>query len=233
MNGVASLGMYDGAPLRKANDALWETIALRLAENGLAEAPLRLDWERPLHDIWDDPALLLAQCCGYPLVTRYRDRLRYVATPCYAAPGCRDAWHRSRIIVRGDDAARELSDLRGRRAAINEATSNSGMNLFRAALAPIAGGPGYFSTVVQTGSHEASVRAVAEGAADVAAIDTVSFEHLARHQAPLAAAVRTLAWSPMSPGLPFVTSRGTSDGVVRLLRDTLHDALQADSTAWV
>ena len=62
-----------------------------------------------------------------------------------------------------------------RRPALNAHDSNTGMNLFRAAIAPIAGGAPFFRAVVVTGSHEASVAAVAEGRADLAAIDCVSF----------------------------------------------------------
>ncbi len=224
---VASLGMYDGPALREANDALWELIAGRLAERGVGDVPIKLDRERPLDTIWSDPGLLLAQCCGYPLVTRYRGRLRYVATPCYAAPGCSDTSYRSRIVVRTDDPAESLAALRGRRAAINERYSNSGMNLFRAAVAALAGGVLFFAEVVETGSHEASLRAVAEHDADVAAIDAVSFAHLARAEPALAAGVRTIGWTEASPGLPFVTSIATPESMVRLLQTILGEVAQS------
>ncbi len=224
---AASLGMHDGPALHAANDALWSLIAGRLAEHGVADVPPGLDRRRSLDAIWSDPALLLAQCCGYPLMTRYRGRLRYVATPSYAAPGCLGASHRSRILVRADDRAERLAELRGRRAAVNERHSNSGMNLFRAAIAPLAGGDRFFAGVLETGSHEASLRAVADAGADVAAIDAVSFAHLARAAPALAARVRTIGWTGASPGLPFVTSIATSDGVVDLLRAILDEVARS------
>lgn len=116
-----------------------------------------------------------------------------MATPCYAAPGCSGATYRSRIVVRDGDRARTLPELRGRRAAVNERRSNSGMNMFRAALAPLAGRAAFFTSVIETGSHEASLRTVVESDADVAAIDAVSFAHIAREQPTLAAQVRTIA----------------------------------------
>ena len=224
---VASLGMYDGSLLRDANDALWRSIAERLAVRGIADVPAMLDRDRSLDAIWSDPDLLLAQCCGYPLVTRYRGRLRYVATPSYSAPGCVGASYRSRLIVRADEPAEHLGGLRGRRAAINERQSNSGMNLFRAAVAPLARGAPFFAEVIETGSHAGSLRAVAEGRADVAAIDAVSFVHIVCGEPSLAMRVRTLGWTDPSPGLPFVTSIATPRGIVRLLRIVLGEVARS------
>lgn len=222
---VASLGMYDDPSLRAANDDLWADIASGLEARGVGGVPRSLDQSRPLVAIWDDPGLLLAQCCGYPLVTTYSGRLTYIATPCYSAPGCVGADYRSRIVVRADSDARRLSDLRGGRAAVNEWRSNSGMNLLRAAVAPIAGGGRFFSEVIETGSHHASLRAVADGEADLAAIDCVTFAGLARGDPALTARVRTLAWSELSAGLPFVTSIATPPATVRHLREVLAETI--------
>lgn len=226
MSRVTSFGMYDAPALREANDRLWEAIAARLIDRGVRGVPARLDRRRPLDAIWSDPDLLLAHCCGYPLVTQYRGRLRYVTTPRYAAPGCAGASYRSRIVVRADDPAERLADLRARRAAINDPHSNSGMNLFRAAIAPLAGGARFFAAVLETGSHEASLRAVAESAADVAAIDAVSFAHLARAQPALTARTRAIGWTAASPGLPFVTSVATPPAMMRLLRTVLDEVVR-------
>lgn len=218
---TASLGMYDAPELQAANDALWATLADRLSAGGVGGVPARLDRARPLPSIWADPGLLLAQCCGYPLVTTWRGRLRYVATPRYRAPGCDGSFYRSRVVVRINDPAASVSDLRGRRAAINERSSNSGMNLFRAMIAPIAHRQPFFASVSETGSHAASVRAVVAGAADVAAIDTITFAHLERHAPQLTGALRTIGWTIPSAGLPLVTSAQASASDVRLLRRAL------------
>lgn len=231
MTPIASLGMYDAPAVRAANDALWELIADRLAARGVADVPRRLVRDRPLDAVWSDPGLLLAQCCGYPLVTRYAGRLRYVATPRYAAPGCSGASYRSRIVVRADDPADRLADLRGRRAAINDRHSNSGMNLFRAAVAPLANGAAFFAAVRATGSHEASLRAIADGAADVAAIDAVSFAHLARGEPTLTARVRTIGCTDTAPGLPFVTSVATPPALVDMLRAAIDEVVRSAEAA--
>ncbi len=226
---VASLGMYDGDGVQEANDLFWSLIAAHLIDHGVRGVPPRLDRDRPLEEIWNDPNLLLAQCCGYPLVTRFRGRLRTVATPGYDAPGCQGAFHRSRIVVRTEDEAEGLADLKGRRAAINERRSNSGANLFRAAIAPLAGGGAFFGSVIETGSHEASLLAVASGEADVAAIDTVSYAHLSRRAPHFARSLRTIGWTAESPCLPFVTAMGNPNALLRLLRAAISQAMDSQA----
>ena len=76
------------------------------------------------------------------------------------------------------------------------------MNLFRATIAPVAGGGAFFRAIMVTGSHEASVAAVAEGLADLAAIDCVSFALLERGRPELIERVAVVAESPRSPSLP-------------------------------
>ena len=226
MRRVASLGMYDAPALQCANDALWSAIADRLRVAGIEGVPDRLDRARPLENIWADPGLLLAQTCGYPLATTWRDRLRYVATPRYTAPGCEGASHRGRIVIRRDDPAGALAMLRGRRVAVNDLSSNTGMNLLRAAVTPLAIEGRFFGSVIETGSHFASARAVASGAADVAAIDGITFAHLERAEPALAYQLRTLAWSAASPGLPLVTSAATTDEQLRLIRRAIREAVR-------
>jgi ABC-type phosphate/phosphonate transport system substrate-binding protein len=222
----ASLGMYDHPAVSDANDALWSAIAERLRHVGVERVPAALDRGRPLEQIWSDPDLLLAQTCGYPLMTRWHGRLRYVATPCYRAEGCDGEAHSSRIVVRRDDPAASLAALRGARAALNDVGSNSGMNLFRAAIADHADGAPFFSAVIETGSHRESAHHVASGLADAAAIDAVTFALLERHEPDLIDGLRTLAWSNVVPGLPLVTSLRTSPREIALLRRTLREVTQ-------
>lgn len=228
---TASLGMYDHPGVRDANDALWAAIAARLRAAGLDRVPDALDRRRSLEDIWDDPDLLLAQTCGYPLTTRWAGRLRYVATPRYTVAGCTGTLHRSRLVVRDDDPAETLAAVRGRRAAINDRQSNSGMNLLRAAVARHARRQTFFATVVETGSHAHSARLVASGGADIAAIDAVSFAHLERHEPATTTRLRTLGWTDESPGLPLVAARGTSPRTLALLRRTLREVAADDTLA--
>lgn len=220
---IAVLPMYDFPPLRDAHDALWSAIARRLTAAGLDGVPQNLTRSIDYAASWVHPGLLLGQACEYPLATALRGGVRLVAAPHYAAPGCERNRYRSAVIVRATDAARTLEDLRGRRCAINQPDSNSGMNLLRAVIAPHARSGRFFSAVAASGSHLASATLVAEGRADVAAIDCVSLAHFGNLYPQLTARLRTLAWTPASPSLPWITAASTGDGTLAILRNALLD----------
>ena len=133
----------------------------------------------------------------------------------------------------GLGAGRALADFRGQRCAINGLDSNSGMNLLRAAVAPLATGGRFFSSVVVSGSHLRSVEMVAAGEADVAAIDCVSFAHFQRLYPSVVGQLRILGWTPSGPSLPFITARSASDATVRTLRCALADVFDDDGLAAV
>ena len=231
---IAALPMYDFPDVADANDALWAAIAKRLLENGI-EAPRMLARVGDIEAQWRDPNLIFGQTCGYPYVAELRETVALIATPHYVFPGCEGPYHRSLLIRRCADPRRELASFRGARAAINGWTSNSGMNLFRATIAPLAGGAPFFSAIVVTGSHAASMGALAEGRADIAAIDCVSFGLVARAEPDLVARLAVAAESPPSPGLPFVASgrlaAATLDAVRAALFDVLADPAQGGARA--
>ncbi|WP_294198825.1 PhnD/SsuA/transferrin family substrate-binding protein [uncultured Sphingomonas sp.] len=221
---IASLGMYDHPAQRWANDAIWSAIAARLRAVGIA-APLALDRARSVEDAWHAPDLLLAQCCGYPLVADPGLDLRVVAVPHYDVPGCAPGRHVSRLVVRDADDARDLAAFRGRIAAISAPSSNTGANLFRDLLADVADAAPFFAAVVTTGSHRQSAFAVRTGVADIAAIDAVTYAALARHEPAALAGLRTIAVTRPSPTLPFVTARATPIETVAALRAVLSDVV--------
>ena len=99
------------------------------------------------------------------------------------------------------------------------------MNLFRAAIAPIARGAPFFGATIITGSHEASVAAVADGVADLASIDCVSFALLKRGRPEHIERVAIVAESPLSPGLPFIAAAGLPQTTIAAVREALFAAL--------
>lgn len=223
MSRVAALPMYDLPELRPWTDRLWQAIRDALRLHGVA-APATLTRPEDLALHWRDPALLLSQSCGYPLLS-LRKHVRVVATPCYRAAGCDGASYRSAIVVRRDEPALSLPALRGRVCAVNGWDSNSGMNLLRASVARIAGGGGFFGGVVVTGSHAASLAAVAGDEADLAAIDCVTLALLQRHRPALTERIRILDWTSSCPGLPLVSAAGsaTREALLRALTTVAAD----------
>ena len=187
---LASLPMYDLPEVRPALAAWWGEIARQLRRQGVADVPGALDQEQPAGAAWSSPTLLLSQCCGADLMGAFAGRLVALATPCYRAPGCSGPRYASLVVVRTGAAVERLADLRGKVAAINHPDSHSGSNALRALIAPLARDGRFFGRVEVSGSHAASLAMVAEGAADVAAIDCVSHALLARHRPAALAGTR-------------------------------------------
>ena len=218
---VAALPMYDFPELRDAHDRLWAALAHRLREGGVAGVPRQLTRALSHREVWSHPGLLFGQACEYPLSKSFWRYLKILATPRYRAPGCTESTYRSAMVVRAEEPASSLEGLRDRRCVVNEPDSNSGMNLLRAAVAPLSGGARFFRSVVFSGSHRKSIELVAAGEADVAAIDCVTFEHLRRTRPLLISQIRVIDWTPSSPCLPFVTTSQTSESTVVAVRDAL------------
>ena len=219
---IASLPMYDWPEIRSATDAWWTGLARHLRAQGLRGVPRALVRGGPLAAVWAHPALLLSQTCGLPLARRFHRNLQVVATPCYAAEGCDGPTYSSAILVRADSGIHGLDDLRDRVAAYNSTDSLSGhlaLRLVLAGLGPLLGG------TVETGSHAGSMAAVAEGRADVCAIDCVSYAIAARHRPALVAGLRPIAWSPPMPALPYVTNVRRGGREVGALRQGLRTAM--------
>ena len=221
---IAILPMYDVPWTAAANDALWAAISARLAEAGV-RAPTKLPRDGDLAALWRDPGLIFGQTCGYPYVTGLKNMVTLIAAPEYSFPGCEGASHRSFIIRRASDSRNSRSEFRGAVAALNAHDSDTGMNLFRAAIASVAVGARFFRTILLTGSHEASLAAVAEGHADLASIDCVTFALIKRGRPELVEEVAVVAESPLSPGLPFVASASLEARTIAAVREALFAVL--------
>jgi len=229
---LASLAMYRDPPeIAEATRGLWAYLREHLRAAGMADVPEALDKDMSHDAAWRDPRLLLAQTCGYPFATQLQGRVRLVATPIYGHPGCEGARNGSFVIVRAGAAVTSVADLRGSVAAINDGASNSGMNLLRHTVAPHAAGGRFLARVVQSGSHRASIALVAQGEADVAAIDCVTFGNLARFAPETVAGVRIMAETAKTPGLPLITRATASDDEIALLRGALDDFTQDPAAA--
>ena len=203
---IAGLPMYDHSWVHPATDRLWGMIRDRLRARGI-DAPQRLSRDRDIAVVWNDQGLLHGQTCGYPLWKGLRRKVEVLGAPIYGFSGCEGPNHRSFIVAHRDNARKTLAEFRGDRAAVNGFDSNTGMNLFRAAIAPLADGKPFFADVVETGGHAWSVFAIVEGRADIAAIDCVTYALLARGAPHLLEQVKVIGETAASPALPFIASR--------------------------
>lgn len=225
--------MYDLPLMRPAVDAWWQGLRRALVAEGIDDLPPRLSRPSDLTALLTSPELVLAQTCGYPLTHALRGKVTLVATPCYTARGCHGPAYVSQLIVRADNAARDLAPLRGGTAAINGHDSQSGMNALRHAVAPLAQGGAFFSSVRISGSHAQSIAMIADGEADIAAIDCVTHALIERHDPDLLVGTRVLCQTAAAPGLPYVTHADAGDDLIRRLRAGLSGAIAQPDLAAV
>jgi len=220
--------MYDWLEVREATDTLWTAIADRLQSAGM-EAPAMLDRSREPDSVWRDSGLVLSQTCGFPFSTRLRGMVRLVGTPAYGVAGCEGPRYSSMIVVRNDEPSKRLAEMAGRRPAFNNADSLSGYLALRAALVEARLDPDSMQWI-ETGGHRASVRAVAAGDADIAAIDAVCWAFATRYEPEAVARLRILGNTPLRPGLPFVTAVERRDDEVRKIRAAITEAIADPAT---
>jgi ABC-type phosphate/phosphonate transport system substrate-binding protein len=221
MSPTASLPMYNLPEMRPVNAHFWEALRGLLLEAGLRDVPESLTFERLPVPERIDPDVLFSQTCGYPLETIFSGQAIRLGTPYYAAPGCDGPTHRAFFVVPEGSPAKSLADLKGSRYLLNSPVSNSGMNLPRRRLAEIAGGDRFFTAVIETGGHPASLGCLLRGEGDVASIDCVTYAFWRHYRPEAAARVRIIGETPPSPAIPFVTSVATPSATVEILRTAL------------
>ncbi|MFD1912251.1 phosphate/phosphite/phosphonate ABC transporter substrate-binding protein [Halodurantibacterium flavum] len=197
---IASFPMYDRPETAPANDRLWALIRDALRSRGV-DAPDQLTRAEDLMALWRAPDLLLAQTCGLPYRAVLHPHVTLVGTPDYGLPDCPAGYYCSVLV------AREPLEVATARFAYNDPLSQSGwaaaQAMFGGALRP----------VLCTGSHRASARAVAQGEADLAAIDAVTWALIRRHDR-FADGLIEIGRTTPAPGLPLVTARPDLAGVL-------------------
>lgn len=220
---IAALAMYDWPETRAATDAFWAVWRDAMRDHGL-DAPDALTRDRRGDAVWRDPDLLVAQTCGWPFVDRLSDATQLVATPVYDVDGCEGPTYRSAVVARVGDPRATLAAFEGGRFARNGADSLSGWRTIAPAAPP-------FAEIIETGAHRASIAAVAEGRADLAAIDAICWALARRHDPEIAARVRVIDWTPARPGLPLITAAHRDAETVAAIRIALRDALADPAVA--
>jgi ABC-type phosphate/phosphonate transport system substrate-binding protein len=205
---IASLPMYDWPGVAGANDRLWSRMRDALRDAGIA-APEALTRGGDLWDHWRAPDLVLSQTCGLPYRARLHGRVTLVATPDYGVEGCPPGHYCSVVVARADDSRTGLAAFAGARLAVNDPLSQSGWGAVAADAAALGLVP-----VGPTGGHRFSALAVAEGRADLAAIDAVTWRSVTRFE-PWSARLRPVARTAPTPGLPWIAAAGADAAAMR------------------
>ena len=200
--------MYDWPEVAAATDALWAAIRDRLRAEGVA-APEALDRGRGLVEGWTDPGLVLGQTCGLPLVRTLAGRVAVVGALDYGLPGCPPGL----VPERGDRAGGRPARRPRRLPRRDAGDQRHGLPVGLGRDPPPRRAPRDGRALLRRGPRRraptaTSVRAVAAGAADLAAIDMVSWG-LARRFVPEARRLRVLFATDPTPGLPLIAAKGT------------------------
>lgn len=196
-----------------------------------------------LSTLWRNPALLLSQSCWGPMeVTGLSEHVRVVGQPDYSdVEGGKGAFYSSAIVMRREgragleppprSAARldpphtgegelPLDLLRGKRLAFNARDSMSGYLALQRDLEAVGESLAIFAEMVEAGSHRASALAVAEGRADVAALDCRSWSLFKRfHQQ--AENLIPVGWTSRRKGLPYICAAGLPADIAEKLQRVL------------
>lgn len=115
--------------------------------------------------------------------------------------------YNSYIIVNADSSISKFSDLKGKTFAFTDEQSNTGKLVPTYMIAKLGETPEtFFSKFIYTGSHDASISAVANNIVDGAAIDSLIYDYLKKRRPGLISSTKIIEVSPPF-GIPMVVAR--------------------------
>ena len=207
---IAALGMYDRVEVQPSNDRLWALIRDGLRTAGLAAPDALTRGVGAFWPAWGAPDLVLSQTCGFPYRAKLHGKVALIGTPNFGVNGCAPGYYRSVFVAAKKDERRDVMQFDGASLAFNEDLSQSGW----AAVQNFAQAHGLkLRPTLRTGGHQLSARAVAEGRAEIAAIDAISWEMIQRHD-PFAAQLQEVGVTDPTPGLPYISALGANRGLM-------------------
>jgi len=188
------------------------------------------------HALWLHPALLLAQTCWGPMSLGMESHVQVVGQPDYSGfEGGLASLYSSAIIMHRPVGSMPVATpldgspslpvdlLRGKRFVYNSADSMSGILALTRDLQARGEAIDIFPERMESGGHRASIVTVAEGKADVAAIDCRSWA-IAQRFEPAAANVQVVGWTASRKGLPYICARTVAPETVSIVREALASA---------
>ncbi|MGX5847019.1 phosphate/phosphite/phosphonate ABC transporter substrate-binding protein [Mesorhizobium sp. PL10] len=188
--------------------------------------------ELDFHKIWLHPALLFAQTCWGPMELGLSSHVQVVGQPSYDAyEGGHGELYSSALVMRAGEgpqvrspadgkAVLPLDLIRGKRFTYNSLDSMSGIIALTRDLESAGESLDIFSSRSESGGHRGSIVTVAEGRADVAAIDCESWA-LAQRFEPAARKVAVVGWTARRKGLPYITASTTPESVRLIMADVV------------
>jgi ABC-type phosphate/phosphonate transport system substrate-binding protein len=183
--------------------------------------------------VWLHPQLLFAQTCWGPMEQGLSRHVQVIGQPSYDGfEGGQGELYSSAILMRRGEGQEHASApaegcanipldlLRSRCFAFNSSDSMSGIIAITRDLEAMGENLGIFSKRVETKGHRDSIVAVAEGRADVCAIDCRTWA-IAQRFERAAQDVQVVGWTKRRKGLPYITAAGVSNDLLARLRAAL------------
>ena len=202
---IANLMMYHRPQLVDAHNRYWQLIRDNLDEIGI-DSPQYLSQDAEEFYVWNHPELVLSQTCGLPYRRWLHDKVELVGTPDFGVHGCQPGYYRSALVVRSDDSREDLGQYRDSIFAYNQTFSQSG---YVAAYWHAQQHGFWFENRLHTEQHIDSAKAVADGRADIASLDAVSWRLMEQYE-PFAQNLRVLDWTEPTPGLPLIAAKNAN-----------------------
>jgi phosphonate transport system substrate-binding protein len=177
-----------------------------------------------------DPVMLqdqldIAFICGLPFIQLslvISGQLKALVAPVMQSSRYQDRpVYFSDIIVNADSDLKTFDDLAGKTLCYNDPGSNSGYNLVRQRLMQFGHPSSFFGKVIQSGSHQRSIRLVVEGLADCSAIDSTVLEQELRDSPELANHLRVVESIGPCPMPPMVAAQRLGSAFIDSLQSAL------------
>lgn len=157
-------------------------------------------------------------CTGVYIHSDLRDRIHLLARPVFKE----GREYRSALIVGVESGIESLEQLRGRSMAYTDPESNTGCLVPRYLLRKRGEDPAeFFSETIFTGSHDRSIKAVALGTVDAAAVDLLVLESQRESNPELVEKVKILHLSEKFAPPPVAVPIGLD----KELKEALSEAL--------
>jgi phosphonate transport system substrate-binding protein len=210
---VAVAAMISPKPTRQYYDDLLRLIGDRIGR--------RVDFVQrktyaEVNDLLERGEIDMAFVCSGPYVLGHaKFGMEILAVP--VAHG-EDVYY-SYFIVNRDSKAKTLDDLRGKSFAFTDPESNTGCLVPKYVLARRGQTPAsFFGSTFFTHSHDNSIKAVAEGLADGAAVDQLIWDFLQSSDPTYTRKTKVISKSPPYGMPPVVVNPWLDDGLKRELR---------------
>ncbi len=216
---IANLMMYCRPELEGAHSRYWALIRHHLSDVGI-NSPADLLQDAEEFSVWLDPNLVLSQTCGMPYRTRLHGKVTLIGTPDFGLDDCPSGYYRSAIVVRKNDPRQDIYAYKDAVFAYNQTISQSGYAAPFNHLRPLGF---WFENRLHSQQHILSAKAVAEGQADIASLDAVTWRLICEYEG-FANQLRVLEWTEPTPSLPYISAFGVEqdkvfDAVAKAIAD--------------